>query len=203
MGLIPREEKYFQMLSQLATKANEAGEIFARIFHEFHNHAKFAEEIKVVETASDELAASILQKLNSTFITPIDREDIYLLVTEIDDVIDMINDIARRMDIYGISAPRADSKQIADLLNRTTVELKDAFTVLERGQDIGDHCRKIRQLERDGDAFYREAIRNLFSEEKDAVEVIKWRSIYEELENCIDRCKDVAEVLEAVVVKNK
>ncbi|HEY7543720.1 MAG TPA: DUF47 family protein [Blastocatellia bacterium] len=203
MGLIPREEKYFQMLSQLATKASEAGEIFARVFHEFHNHAQFAEEIKAVETASDELAAQITQKLNSTFITPIDREDIYLLVTEIDDVIDMINDIARRMDIYGISAPRADSRQIADLLNRTTVELKDAFTVLERGQDVGDHCRKIRQLEREGDTLYREAIRQLFKEEKDAVEVIKWMSIYEELENSIDRCKDVAEVLEAVVVKNK
>jgi hypothetical protein len=200
---IPKEEKYFEMLTQLAATVREGSEVFARIFHEYHNHAELAEKIKGIETAADEIVASVTQKLNSTFITPIDREDIYLLVTELDDVIDMINDIARRLEIYGIKAPRSDSRQIAELLSRTTAELKDAFTVLERGQDVGDQCRKIRQLEREGDTLYREAVRNLFTDEKDAVEVIKWMSIYEELENSIDRCKDVAEVLEAVVVKNK
>ncbi len=200
---IPREEKYFELMNQLAAKVREGGEVFARIFHEYDKHAELADQIKEIEKTSDELVHQITQKLNSTFITPIDREDIYLLVTELDDVIDMINDIARRLDIYGIKSLRPDCQHIAELLSRSTVELKDAFEHLERGKDSADYCRNIRQMEREADALYRDAIRNLFQEEKDAVEVIKWMSIYEALENSIDRCKDVAEVLEAVVVKNK
>src|ERR1700704_2989715 len=143
------------MLNQLAAQVKLGGALFVRIFEDYQNHAQYAEQIKGIEVHCDELAAKITQKLNSTFITPIDREDIYLLVTELDDVIDMINDLARRLEIYGVSKPRPD------------------------------------------------AIRRLFREEKDPIEVIKWMSIYEELENSIDRCKDVAEALEAVVVKNK
>ena len=109
MGLIPREEKYFSMLSQLASQVKQGGEIFAKIFKDYQHLARYAEEIKAVEVSCDELGAKITQKLNSSFITPIDREDIYLLVTELDDVIDMINDLARRLDIYSVTQPRPDA----------------------------------------------------------------------------------------------
>ncbi|HEX8091951.1 MAG TPA: DUF47 family protein, partial [Blastocatellia bacterium] len=145
----------------------------------------------------------ITQKLNSSFITPIDREDIYLLVTELDDVIDMINDLARRLEIYGVAKPRPDAVELAKLLAGATVEIADVFALLEHQQDIGEHTRTISQLEKRADSLYSDALRRLFKEEKDPIEVIKWMSIYEELENSIDRCKDVAEALEAVVVKNK
>ena len=203
MRFIPREEKYFELMNQLAAKVREGGEIFVKIFQDYPNHAHYAERIKAVETEGDELVARIKQKLNSTFITPIDREDIYLLITELDDVIDMINDMARRLEIYGIAAPRADARQIAELLGKAAHEVKDSFTLLERNERISEHLLRIGQLEKEADALYRDALRRLFAEEKDAVEVIKWMSIYEELENSIDRCKDVAEALEAVVVKNK
>jgi predicted phosphate transport protein (TIGR00153 family) len=202
-GLVPREEKYFAMLNQMASKVREGGEVFAKIFKDFSNHAQYAEQIKNIEVECDDIAAKITQKLNSSFITPFDREDIYLLVTELDDVIDMMNDLARRLEIYNISALKPDAAEIANLLSRSTVEIQDVFALLERSQGVGEHCRNINQLEKRADALYRDALRRLFREEKDPIELIKWMSLYEELENTIDRCKDVAEALEAVVVKNK
>ena len=203
MGLIPREEKYFTLLSQLATRVKEGGEIFAKIFQDYEHHARYAEQIKAVEVSCDEMGAKITQKLNSSFITPIDREDIFLLVTELDDVIDMITDLARRLGIYSVNRPRPEAVEIASVLCRATAELADVFALFEGQKGVGEHLRNINQLEKRGDALYREAIRRLFTEEKDPIEVIKWMSIFEELENSIDRCKDVAEALEAVVVKNK
>ncbi|HKQ06315.1 MAG TPA: DUF47 family protein [Blastocatellia bacterium] len=203
MGLIPREEKYFTMLSQLAAQVQKGGEIFARIFEDYQHLGRYAEEIKAVEVGCDEMGAKITQKLNSSFITPIDREDIFLLVTELDDVIDMITDLARRLDIYSVSGPRPEAVEIARILYSATGELADVFALLEGGRGVGEHLQNINQLEKRGDALYREAIRRLFKEEKDPIEVIKWMSLFEELENSIDRCKDVAEALEAVVVKNK
>ena len=203
MGLIPREEKYFTMLSQLAAQVQKGGEIFVKIFQDYKNHAQYADEIKAIELSCDDMAAKITQKLNSSFITPIDREDIYLLVTELDDVIDMINDLARRFEIYSVTQPREDATEIARLLASSTSEIADVFALLEDQQGIGEHTRTIGQLEKRADSLYRDAVRRLFKEERDPIEVIKWMFIYEELENSIDRCKDVAEALEAVVVKNK
>jgi predicted phosphate transport protein (TIGR00153 family) len=203
VGFLPREEKYFGMLNQLAGQVKLGGALFVRIFEDYQNHAQYAEQIKGIEVHCDELAAKITQKLNSTFITPIDREDIYLLVTELDDVIDMINDLARRLDIYSVIKPRPDGAEIAGLLAEATVEIERAFAMLEEHHGLGEHTGMISQLEKRADALYSDAIRRLFKEEKDPIEIIKWMSIYEELENSIDRCKDVAEALEAVVVKNK
>ena len=203
MGLIPREEKYFGMLNQMAAQVKLGGETFVKIFQDYAHHAEYADKIKGIEVTCDELAAKIIQKLNSSFITPIDREDIYLLVTELDDVIDMTNDLARRLEIYGVTAPRPEAVEIAQLLSSATGEIADVFALLEHQQGVGEHTRTISQLEKRADSLYRDAIRRLFKEEKDPIEVIKWMSIYEALENSIDRCKDVAEALEAVVVKNK
>jgi predicted phosphate transport protein (TIGR00153 family) len=203
VGLLPKDEKYFAMLNQLAAKVRQGGELFVKLFADYEHHPQYGEQIKGIEVSCDDLSAKIIQKLNSTFITPIDREDIYLLVTELDDVIDMINDLARRLEIYGVSRPRPDAAEIASLLGKATEEIEVAFGMLERHEALGEHTGIISQLEKRADALYSDAIRRLFREEKDPIEVIKWMSIYEELENSIDRCKDVAEALEAVVVKNK
>ncbi|HEU4389995.1 MAG TPA: DUF47 family protein [Blastocatellia bacterium] len=203
MRLIPRDEKYFTLLNQLASKVRGGGELFLKVFQDFKNHSTYADQIKEVELACDELSAKITQRLNSTFITPIDREDIYILTTELDDVIDMINDLARRLDIYEVTEPRGDAAEIAGLLAKSTQEIEDAFTLLGHHETPGEHCRTISQLEKRADSLYSDAIRRLFKEEKNPIDVIKWMSIYEGLERCIDRCKDVAEALEAVVVKNR
>jgi uncharacterized protein len=200
--LIPKDEQYFTLLSEMAAQVSHGGSIFARVFQD-ENHLAYAEQIKQVELTCDDMADKITRKLNSSFITPIDREDIYLLVTELDDVIDMLNDLARRLDIYDVSGPRPDSVEIAALLGRATAEIAEAFSLLERHKGLGDHCNNIRQIEKSADTMYHTAVRQLFKEEKNPIEVIKWMSLYEELENSIDRCKDVAEALEAVMVKNK
>jgi predicted phosphate transport protein (TIGR00153 family) len=201
--LVPREEKYFALLHQFALKVMEGGELFVKLFEDYSNHARYAEQIKAIELECDEQAAKITQKLNSTFITPIDREDIYNLVTELDDVIDLINDLARSLEIYSVTTPRSEAAEIARLLGRATVEIADVFGMLEHQQGVGEHCSTIRQLEKRADALYRDAIRRLFTEEKDPIEVVKWMSLFDKLESSTDRCKDVGEALEAVVVKNK
>src|SRR2546430_527134 len=107
-SLVPREEKYFAMLNELAAQVRQGGELFVKIFTDYQHLAQYAEQIKGIEVHCDALSAKIVQKLNSTFITPIDREDIYLLVNELDDVIDMINDLARRFEILNVHSPRPD-----------------------------------------------------------------------------------------------
>jgi uncharacterized protein len=201
--LVPREEKYFALLHELASQVKKGGELFVKIFQDYTNHTHYAEQIKAIELECDDLAAKITQKLNSTFITPIDREDIYLLVTELDDVIDMINDLARSLEIYSVARPRPEAAEVASLLGRATVELADVFGLFEHKQGVGEHCRTISQIEKRADALYRDAIHRLFTEEKDPIEVVKWMSIFDKLESSIDRCKDVGEALEAIVVKNK
>ena len=121
----------------MASNVSRGGLLFAKVFQDYAGHVAYAEQIKQVELECDDLAASITRRLNTSFITPIDREDIYLLVTELDDVIDMLNDLARRLDIYDVSEPRSDAAEIAGLLSRATAEIADAFSVLEHNKDLG------------------------------------------------------------------
>ena len=200
---IPKEEKYFALLGDLAAKVHEGGELFVQLFRDYDNRASYASQIKALEVACDDIAAQITQKLNTSFITPIDREDIYLLVKELDDVIDMINDLASRLDMYDIPAARPGVAEIADIINKATSELAKAFSTLTTSFAVGEQIKKVNELEKQADNLYHDGIRTLFREEKDPISLIKWMSIYEELENCADRCKDVAESLEGVVVKNK
>ncbi|MEW6128834.1 MAG: DUF47 family protein [Acidobacteriota bacterium] len=200
---IPREEKYFLWLHEMASKVNDGASLFVKLFQDYDNRVKYAEQIKSVEVACDEIAATITQKLNTSFITPLDREDIFLLVKELDDVIDLINELARNLDIYDIPQPKNNVPEIAGLLGKATTELAHAFAQLEKHELMTRHLRAIYDLEKQGDSLYNDSIRALFREEKDPISIIKWKAIYEELENSLDRCKDVAEALEAVVVKNK
>jgi predicted phosphate transport protein (TIGR00153 family) len=187
----------------MAGQVSRGGSLFEKLFQDYENHVTYAEQIKQLELECDDLAQAITGRLNSSFITPIDREDIYLLVTELDDVIDMLTDLARRFDIYGVTAPRPDSVEIAGLLSAATAEIAEAFKLFEHHKNFASNCSNIRQTEKRADSKYNAAVRLLFREETNPIEVIKWMSLYEELENSIDRCKDVAEALEAVLVKNK
>lgn len=202
-SLIPKDEKYFTLLSELATRVHSGTEVFLKIFDDYGSRARFADEIKGIEVACDTIAARITSRLNTSFITPIDREDIYLLVKELDDVIDLVNNLAIRFDMYNVHSLRPEAREMAEILRLATAEIEGAFHLLEKHQSLGDHCAKINELENRGDKLYRASIKDLFLNEKDPIEVIKWSAIYESLETAVDRCKDVAESLEAVVVKNK
>jgi uncharacterized protein len=202
MGLIPREEKYFAMLNQLVGQIRKGADLFVRLFDDIARNATYAEEIKKVEVECDRHSAAIIERLNSTFITPIDREDIYLLATELDDIMDMINDMARLTVLYGVTRATPHAVTLARTLMDSVVELEKMFALLESRKGVRDHIERIKALEEDGDRASQTAIQSLFAEEKDPIEVIKWVKIYEEMEAGIDRCKDVAKVVESVVMKN-
>jgi predicted phosphate transport protein (TIGR00153 family) len=202
MPLIPREEKYFAMLNELVGEIRKGADLFVRLFDEIAKNAAYSEEIKKVERECDRLSAAIVDRLNSTFITPIDREDIYLLATELDDIMDMINDMARLTVLYGVTKSTAPAKQLARTLMDSVIELEKAFSLLESRKGVRDSIDRIKALEEDGDRASQSAIQGLFAEEKDPIELLKWLKIYEEMEAGIDRCKDVAKVVESVVMKN-
>lgn len=202
MGLIPRDEKFFSMMNQLVGDVRKGADLFMRMFDDFSKNASYAEQIKEVEVECDTKSAAIINRLNSTFITPIDREDIYTLATELDDIMDTINDMARLTVLYGVQKTTPAAVSLARTLMDSVVELERAFAVLESRKGIREHIERIKELEEDGDRASQGAVQRLFTEEKDPIEVIKWLKIYERMEAAIDRCKDVAKVLEGIIMKN-
>lgn len=202
MGLIPRNEKYFAMLSQLAGEIRKGSDLLVRLFDDITKNEAISEQIKVVEVTCDKYSAGIVEALNSSFITPIDREDIYLLATELDDIMDMINDMARLTVLYGVTKSTPQAVSLSRTLMDCVVELEKMFAVLESRKGVREHIERIKSLEEEGDRLSQAAIQGLFANEKDPIEVIKWVKIYEEMEAGIDRCKDVAKVVEAIVMKN-
>ena len=202
MGIIPRDEKYFTLLNQLVGQIRKGADLFVKLFNDFSRNDAYAEQIKEVELECDRLSAAIIERLNSTFITPIDREDIYTLATELDDIMDMINDMARLTVLYGVKRGTPAAEQLARTLMDSVVELEKAFAVLETRRGVREHIERIKTLEEEGDRASQSAVQRLFAEEQNPIEVIKWLRIYEEMEAGIDRCKDVAKVLEGIVMKN-
>ncbi|MCC6745074.1 MAG: DUF47 family protein [Acidobacteria bacterium] len=202
MGLIPRNEKYFAMLCQLAGEIRQGADLLVRLFDDISKNEAISEQIKTVEVTCDRHSAGIVEALNTSFITPIDREDIYLLATELDDIMDMINDMARLTVLYGVTSSTPQAVSLSRTLMDSVVELEKMFAVLESRKGVREHIERIKALEEEGDRLSQAAIQGLFSTEKDPIEVIKWVKIYEEMEAGIDRCKDVAKVVEAVVMKN-
>lgn len=200
--LIPREEKFLVLLGQLVSRIASGGRLFTDLLADYDQRLMYAERIKVVEEECDVLAAEILAKLDVSFITPIDREDIHLLATRSDDIIDAINGLARRLEISNAVVLRPDVPELAGLLARSLEELEAAFAQLQARNGVSAHSQAVRRLEKEADHRYAEALRRLFTEEPDAIEVIKWITIYELLEDAIDRCKHLAEVVEGIVVKH-
>jgi uncharacterized protein Yka (UPF0111/DUF47 family) len=200
--LIPHEEKYFALLGELIGKVHAGAAIFVELLGDYEHRAGYAERIKAIEEQCDDLVANLIAKLNTSFITPLDREDIYILCTRCDDIMDEINGMARGLEIYHAVALRPDVPEIAGLLAASLAELEAAFGQLKGRNGVTEHSQRVRLLERRGDTLYAEALHRLFTEEPNAIEVIKWVSIYEKLEDSIDRCKHLAELLESVVVKH-
>lgn len=200
--LIPREERYFALLGELIGKVHAGAVGFVELLADYGRRGERAERIKAVEEECDVLVAGIVAKLNTSFITPLDREDIYLLCTRCDDIMDEINGLARRLEISQAVPLRPDVPELAGLLAEGLGEVEAAFGQLKGRNGVAEHAQRVRRLERRGDVLYAEALHRLFTEEPNAIEVIKWVAIYEQLEDSIDRCKHLAELLESIVVKH-
>jgi hypothetical protein len=159
-------------------------------------------EIKQVEEACDSLTHEIIQRLNKTFVTPIDREDIYALARSLDDVMDAIDAAAGVVRRYRIPAMPYGARELASLIWRSAMQVKVAVEALERKKDVHQLAVEVNRLENAADDIHDEALRRLFEEEKDAITIIKWKEVLDLLEEATDRCEDCANVLESIVVKH-
>ena len=164
--------------------------------------AATATEVKRLEHECDEISHEILRSIDQSFITPIDREDIHQLAVRLDDVIDLIDGTVRRLVLFQIDAPTPVSARLSQLVVRSATELVEAVSKLRKNKGVMEHCIQIKKLENEGDAVYGEAIASLFRGQPNAVELIKWKEIYDTMERCMDSAVVVAHVLESVVLKH-
>ena len=202
-SLLPREEEYFTLFKQVTEKIQEATTALVAMLNSesgsFETHAK---RIKDAEHACDEITHKITTKLNKSFITPFDREDIYTLVVALDDVCDYIDAGARAILMYGITDVTEYSKQFAKVIQSQAMEMHSAISMIGKPDGMNQHIVEIHRLENEADDIYFRAIGALFQQSNDPITVIKLKELYEILENATDRCESVANIIESVILKH-
>jgi uncharacterized protein Yka (UPF0111/DUF47 family) len=202
LNFLPRDEKYFERFNEMAIRIRDAARILQGFFEQRAPVATVADQVKRLEHECDEISHEILRGIDRTFITPIDREDIHRLAIRLDDVMDLIDGTVRRVSLFRIEKPTTHSQSLARIIVTTTGELVEAVSQLRAQKGVMPHCIRIKQLENEGDVVYHEAIASLFAENIPAIEVIKWKEVYDNMERCIDSCVTVAHILESVVLKH-
>jgi len=204
LRFIPREEKFFDLFENAAANIVTGAKLLQELVNNYDRAQELGQQIEDVEHESDITTHEILDRLNKTFITPFDSEDISALASRLDDVLDYIEATADRMLLYEAGPPKPELIALVDVLVDTTVELEKAVRLVRdmtRSRRLLDHCIEINRLENEGDRQSRRALAQLFRT-AEPMDAIKWREIYEHVEMAIDKCEDVANVLESVVVKN-
>jgi len=204
MKLFPREIDFFEIFDRAALNLTKAATLLVSLMENFDNLEERAKEIYEVEQEGDILTHEIMKKLHKTFITPIDREDIYALASRMDDVLDLIWGAVDRLSIFKIKSSTPDALNISKDLLKTTEAMHKAIHKLKEKNysHVQDYCIEINRLENMIDRDFRDALAKLFEEEKDPVLIIKWKEIYEHLEDCADKCEDVANIIEGIVLKH-
>ena len=201
---IPREEKFFDLFEESARNLVRGAGLLAELIEKWENIEERVSEITELEHHGDNITHRIIAQLHATFITPIDREDIAQLAERMDDVMDFIEGAAVAMLIYEVKRPTERAQELADILVRTTSEVSAAIPRLRRRNQLNkipEHCIEINRLENEADGVVRAALTELFHNQVDLADVIKWREIYEHMETATDRCEDIANVLEGVMIK--
>lgn len=201
MQLIPRDAKFYELFRQQAENIQNAARRLVDLFEDFHDVEKKVAEIKFLEHKGDQLTHSLMMKLNQTFITPFDREDIHALGSALDDVLDLVDAVAGRMVVYKVKAITPGARQLAKVIEHGAEILAKAVSQLSKPQNILEYCEQLTFIEEEADRIKGECIARLFEDSMEPIEVIKWKEIYEVLEATTDKCEDVADVLEAVVLK--
>lgn len=204
MKFFPKEIDFFEIFDRAALNITKAAALLVELMENFDNLDARSKEIYEVEQEGDILTHEIMKKLHKTFITPIDREDIYALASRMDDVLDLIWGAVDRLVIFKIMESTPDAVNISkDLLATTEVMHKAIHKLKEKNYShVQDYCIEINRLENRIDRDFRDAIAKLFDEVKDPILIIKWKEIYEHLEDCSDKCEDVANIIEGIVLKN-
>jgi hypothetical protein len=203
MRLLPREEKFYHLFLKQVEIISEASRLLLDGVRAGNARLSgAATEINLLEHKGDEVIHEIFTRLNQTFITPIDPEDIHNISSALDNVLDGIEETAHRLVSYRIDPVPPNMATLCDVVSACSRSLKSAFTALEQNGPIMEHCIEINRLENEADRIGRSAVVDLFNKEKDPITLIKLKEVYEFFENTIDSCEDVADVLQNVVVKN-
>ena len=205
MRLLPHDEKFFELFTAVATYIVEAARLQRELLPADGNRrGAIVDQIKRLEHQADQVTHDVVTRLDRVFITPLDREDIHLLASRLDDVIDLIDGTARRLQIFHAGAAPEGAMFIADVIVRATEQLQVAVGALERNRDgtVLNACVQIKRLEEEGDTLYHEWLGRLFEGQPDPLTVIKWKEIYDNLEKTLDDIENASNVLESISIKH-
>ena len=203
--LLPKEGRFYDLFNDHAEQVVRAGRELVLLMQDFGNREAHARLIDEAEHSADRITAEAMRLLHKTFITPIDRDQIHGLVNAMDDICDLIQDVTESITLYDIRAITPETRRLADVALRCCERVKDVVALLAQeghAEAVLKTCDEIDRLESDADRELRAAISRLFREEKDVLEIIKMKVIYEQLEAITDRCEDVANLIEGVVLEN-
>ncbi len=201
-SLIPREERFFDDFVALAEQIRTGARTLKQMLAGPAPDMDKAEAIKEIEHACDRTTRAIIDRLNRTFVTPLDREDIHALASHLDDVMDAIDATAAVIRLYKINTVRPGARRLVEIIIESVDRIVQALAALERRAGVLELAAQVKQLEHEADRCHQDAIVELFDSEQDPITVIKWKEIFDFLEAATDRCEDVANLLEGVVVKH-
>ena len=204
ISLVPQNREFFRLFADASSNAVEIARLLVRLLDEFPgSDGDLLREIKELEHEGDRLTRQLVDLLNRTFVTPFDRDEIYQLASAIDDVCDHVDEAAGNIAGYGITEIRPAARDQGQVILRSAQKLDEAVTCLEGFKDAERQLHELRDLEDEGDRLNRDAISELFTSNDDAIDIIRWKDIHEQLEEAVDACENAADVLEAILVKNR
>jgi uncharacterized protein Yka (UPF0111/DUF47 family) len=203
-GIKKKEDEFFVLLKEFAAKIIVVANSFQGLCNDYTNVDMKVARLKTLETECDGLTHNILSQLNNSFVTPFDREDIYDITKGLDEIVDLIEEVGSRFVIYNVTELREPCKEFASHIHQCTIELEILFQHLpevKKNNIAREQAIEINRLENEGDVVFRNTMSDLFLNEKDPIELIKWKHLYEEMEACLDACEAVANIIEGVVMK--
>jgi predicted phosphate transport protein (TIGR00153 family) len=201
--LVPRDRQYFDLFEEAAGNALRTAQLLDEMLQTYPEHGELARDILICEQEGDRITHDIHKRLNETFVTPIDREDILALASALDDIVDFTEEVADYLGLYKIEAPMEQAQRQARILHDACRQLAEAIPRLRSFKDISHYTVEVNRLENDGDRVVREAVASLFDTGIDPMVVIRWKDIFERLEQAIDATEHTANILEGIVIKNR
>jgi len=199
---VPKEREFFDLFEEAGTNIVRAADLLDQMLRAYPERADLARDILICEQEGDRITHDIIHRINQTFVTPIDREDIYELASALDDIVDYTEEVADYLGLYKIEAPMEQSQRLAHILLQASRQISEAMPRMRTFKDISHYTVEINRLENDGDRVTREAIASLFDDGIDPMVVLRWKDLFERLENAIDSTERVANILEGIVIRN-
>lgn len=202
MQLIPRDSQFYDLFAQVASRMSGSANLLHELFKDPSKLDQNVAQIKTLEHEADNLTHDTIDRINRTFVTPFDREDIHALAGHLDEVVDLIDGTARRFTIFHITESRQHGVILSEVLLRATRAIEETVRKMKDPKVVTAANRQLKMLEEEGDAVYHDAMEKLFLSTTDAIEVMKWKELYDKLEDAIDQCEDVGNTLQSIALKN-